>query len=223
MTEALYPAPWDLVGNGLIIMLKGKKQDARNNPLIPASVRDSLETPLSLLMLVNYHDSNAGPYHELLYVPGTAKFGARRLPTISNIWVSSMASVVNGRRNWGIPKEMAQFEWQGQVGQAQHIKASNPQGTFFEIGFKPWGPTLPVNTAWVPGMLKTLGQELDGQTFVFAPLAKGKARPAKIEHLQVDATVCPHLQASEVIGAFEIPHFEMRFPVAQTSDLAQAA
>ena len=69
-----------------------------------------------------------GPYDELALIPGTfgppasglktkiqdgmtvgKKLGVEKDMRITGIWVSSEASLVNGRRNWNIPKHMARF------------------------------------------------------------------------------------------------------------------
>lgn len=57
-----------------------------------------------LLAIIRYEDTDVGPYDELIVMPGyfvnphTGKRNAR----ISNIYVSTDASVWNGRRNWSM-------------------------------------------------------------------------------------------------------------------------
>lgn len=68
---------------------------------------------LGSVQIIRYLSSPLGPYDELTYVPGnmTYKVGASFIsgPSITRIYVSSAASIVNGRRNWNIPKELARF------------------------------------------------------------------------------------------------------------------
>ncbi|KAH7338332.1 hypothetical protein B0J17DRAFT_662121 [Rhizoctonia solani] len=70
---------------------------------------------LGTIQLIRYHSSPVGPYDELLYVPGQMnyKVGDSSVSglSITRIYVSSFASVVNGRRNWNIPKRLARFEF----------------------------------------------------------------------------------------------------------------
>ena len=48
----------------------------------------------------------------LLLIPGTMRFpDGRRYASFSRILVSTWDSVVNGRINWGIPKDRANFDW----------------------------------------------------------------------------------------------------------------
>ncbi len=57
---------------------------------------------LGAWILYRYTDAPVGPYDELIYVAGFFKTpGSKSLaPRITNIYVSSTASVWNGRRNW---------------------------------------------------------------------------------------------------------------------------
>jgi hypothetical protein len=169
---------------------------------------------LNLLMLVNYTQSDAGPYQELLFIPGTTLIAGKRLPTISNIFVSTEASVVNGRINWGIPKQRADFDWASS--EETRVTVGSGGSPFFQLDFQGQGLQFPVNTSWIPGLLKTLGQTWEGKHFIFSPKAKGRARRAKITHLNVAPGLFPEISAQQVLAAFEITSFDMEFPVPHT-------
>ncbi|KAL4790594.1 hypothetical protein BDV19DRAFT_382246 [Aspergillus venezuelensis] len=67
------------------------------------------------VMIVRYEETDVGPYDELIFIPGRAvnpnsEIGARDM-RISTIYVSTDASVWNGRRNWNIPKHRAIFDF----------------------------------------------------------------------------------------------------------------
>jgi hypothetical protein len=60
------------------------------------------ETWLKAVMIIRYEETDVGPYDELIFIPGRAanpKTGKKEM-RISNIYVSTDASVWNGRRNW---------------------------------------------------------------------------------------------------------------------------
>ena len=65
------------------------------------------------VLLVRYQHSPVGPYDELLILdhPLISKW---RLSSIPKIFVSTEISVQHGQQLWGIPKELATFEWQEQ-------------------------------------------------------------------------------------------------------------
>lgn len=119
-------------------------------------------------MLYRYASSPAGPYDELIYVAGV--FDSPRSKTrglrITNIYVSTEASVWNGRRNWNIPKHRADFTWshplRAKKFQTQTVSVSHPPsspmlkssngtattGPFFSAKMQQssWIPYLPLNT-----------------------------------------------------------------------------
>ncbi|RYG66149.1 hypothetical protein EON80_16000 [bacterium] len=66
-----------------------------------------------LRLLVNYHESPVGPYREHALV----SFGWRG-PSVTQMSVDSLNSVVWGRRNWGFPKVFEPLRW---VTKAKHI------------------------------------------------------------------------------------------------------
>lgn len=210
------PAPWTLNGHGLIVLMRSKADRLKADLRIPHTIRDQLKAPLSVLMYVNYTHSNAGPYQELLYIPGTAQFKNRRLPTISNIVVSSASSVKNGRINWGIPKQFCNFESSlGAGGSRQDIQLHQQGQAQFELAYTGKGFEFPITTGLIPGFLKTLGQHWQGQEFIYSPSARGKARFATLHTLNSLGEAFPETRLDEVKLAIEITRFEMTFPVPQ--------
>jgi len=70
-----------------------------------------------MVMLVQYTETPVGPYDELIYIAGKfslpdedgkTKIAGNR---ITRIYVSTKESTANGRRNWNIPKEVADFKY----------------------------------------------------------------------------------------------------------------
>src|SRR5262249_33742356 len=112
MTEAVAPAPWTLRGRAYISVLRCPDDLLDTRSFVPASLAGKRSrSPFATMMFVDYSESNVGPYHELLFIPGAFRFADGRLhPSISRIFVSSQSSVENGQRNWGIPKGRADFD-----------------------------------------------------------------------------------------------------------------
>ncbi|KAL4972649.1 hypothetical protein BDW66DRAFT_169443 [Aspergillus desertorum] len=85
---------------------------------------------LKAVMVIRYEDTDVGPYDELILIPGRAvnpETGKKEM-RISNIYVSTDASVWNGRRNWNIPKHRARFEW-APVGTDTALRVYHPENT----------------------------------------------------------------------------------------------
>ncbi|OKL60604.1 hypothetical protein UA08_04049 [Talaromyces atroroseus] len=97
------------------------------------------------LVIVRYQDSDVGPYDELIVSPGffVNPHTGKRYARITNIYVSTDASVWNGRRNWNIQKHRARFIWEPVGGKGdQLLKMYHPEDCT-----KPLNPKIPFFTA----------------------------------------------------------------------------
>jgi len=215
------PAPWVLRGRGYILAVKMPEDVLAACPHTPAALRASRRSPLSLAMLVDYAESPAGPYQELLFIPGTFNFQGERHPSISRIFVSTLDSVVNGRRNWGIPKDRCDFRIDWQEGGADSAELTGEDGRrIARLVLTARGPRLPMPGHWLPAGLRTLSQLWEGRQYTLAPSAKGKLRWARVLDWEFDAAQFPDLARGRCVAALQIPSFEMTFPEPVIRDWA---
>ena len=216
------PAPWELSGRGYISLLRFPQHSAAQDQFLPDSLHGKRAgSRTAWMMFVDYEHSDVGPYHELLFIPGSFPFedGKRHL-SISRIFVSSMDSVVNGQRNWGIPKELAQFEVRyGEQG-VDAVRVSQNGALIAELAFKHYPLPLPFSTALIPRSLRTLGQHHEGQTFVYTPSASGWIRPARLTHLQSNPALFPDLRGVTAPLSVKVQRFSMVFPVSAVFPLS---
>ncbi|KAJ0423277.1 hypothetical protein BJY00DRAFT_310407 [Aspergillus carlsbadensis] len=80
---------------------------------LPSGKSQFREGWLKAVMIVRYEETDVGPYDELILIPGRAvnPHSGKAELRISTIYVSTDASVWNGRRNWNIPKHRAVFDF----------------------------------------------------------------------------------------------------------------
>jgi len=215
------PAPWDLRGSAWIVALKLPAGSPARDAFLPPHMAGQGRSLASLLMYVDYLESGCGPYRELLFIPGAYPFeDGRRHFTISRIVVSTWDSVVNGRANWGIPKDRADFEVESGVagGREDRIRVVADDGReicslrLATLGF---APRLPVPGGMVPQRLRTLAQRFDGRTFYYAPASSGWLRPGRLLGWRFDPQLFPDLSAAAVVAVARVDSFRMRFPVAR--------
>ncbi|KAE8550477.1 hypothetical protein EYB25_006704 [Talaromyces marneffei] len=100
------------------------------------------------LLIIRYDDSDVGPYDEVMVIPGffVNPHTGKRHARISNIYVSTDASVWNGRRNWNIPKHRARFVFEPVGQRDQLVKIYHP-----EDSAAPLDPKRPFFTALLKG------------------------------------------------------------------------
>jgi hypothetical protein len=163
-------------------------------------------------MLLDYTSSDVGPYRELLYIPGILARGMRPVWTISRILVSTLASVENGRRNWGIPKELAAFDWLKE-GAGERVRVSTGGHVFLDAHLRHGRLGFPASAGFLPPFLRTLCQ-LQGGRFLFtAPSGRGRVTRARVEELHIDSSRFPDFGLRSPLLAIHLGGLEMRFPV----------
>lgn len=102
-------------------------------------------------MLIRYTSSPVGPYDELLYVPGRYLYRdgngtLKKAWRVTKIYVSTEESVVNGRINWGIPKNVANFDWTEDGGRSD-VSIALPDGSFIaELKIQQYGFAFPLDS-----------------------------------------------------------------------------
>lgn len=218
---ALAPAPWDLAGQGYMFALWMPRDVLDRGSFIPPQTPRAGRGRIAIAMFVDYASSDVGPYHELLYIPGKLRFGDEARLSISRIFVSSQASVVNGRLNWGIPKDRCDFDVR--YGARDQISLQTEDGhRFAEMELEAFGPRLPAPMQWTPRSWRTLSQVRDGKRFTYVPEASGHFRFARVRNWRFDPAVFPDLAQGRVLAAMKITDFRMRFPVSQIETLSAA-
>lgn len=215
------PAPWQLQGSAYICVLNCPPDLLENESFVSDSLRGRRQNNSPVLMMfVDYISSPVGPYHEILFIPGFFKFeDDTKHFSISRIFVSSQDSVINGRRNWGIPKELAQFEVEYANNDVDHVVVKREGKPAVELSFRSWPLPMPFTTAILPKSLITLRQHYDDVSFTFNPKARGWLRPARLTEIQVNSAEFPPIQLEHVKFVFKVTRFQMCFPEAIIKDL----
>ncbi len=209
------PAPWELTGRAYISVLRADSRILDEQSWVPDSLVGKRRSGLSLMMFVDYADSPAGPYHELLFIPGMYEFeDGRKRFSISRIFVSTMDSVINGQRNWGIPKDLADFDVHDD-GNHTHVVVRKNDTVIADLRYRAFGPPLPAPRGLLPKAWRTLAQHWEDQTFVYQPNAGGSARLAKTQDMQFDPAQFPDLSQARVLATVNLRRFNMTFPVSQ--------
>jgi len=209
-----YPAPWTLSGYGYIILYRFGTTFA--NQQAPGFLKGKAVPGFGSVMLVNYETSNCGPYGELLIIPGKYNYKEEKLHTISKIYVSSQDSVENGRANWGIPKELANFNFKPISKGLERVTVTNGalpgSAPIFEATFKSGFIPFPVNTALLPFPLL---QHLEGKAYQTTFKGRGIGRLVTMTDLKVSEEMFPDLTGIKPIAVIRVAPFHIMFPVAK--------
>ena len=217
MTTKIAPAPWQLTGQGYLIVVQLPKHVLDNESFIDPKLKSSRRGRLAYIAFADYQSSDVGPYHELLYVGGSLKFGQQRHHSISKIYVSTQDSIDNGQRNWGIPKEKAYFAVKYGTDNQDTVQMTTESGeTIAKLHFSHHLLRVPVNTRLAPTKLRTLAQDWQGQRLFFPLEAQGHIKPALLQEAHVDKRYFPDFTQGRVLACFKVTDFNLVFPVPKT-------
>lgn len=182
---------------------------------IPDYLMSEYRGGLGLVMLLDYRTSPIGAYQELLLIPGRFQFGRRRYYTITKIYVSSIPSVTNGRHNWGIPKELADFTVEKVDARTKQFRVSRGGIPFFDATLEAGILRLPVNTIMNPFPMRLLQRHEDTTFLSTEPSAGGVVSLGGLKRLEVDGSAFPDVSRQQLLGVVEVVNFRLRFPVPE--------
>lgn len=209
----IVPAPWLLNGNGLVMIYHFPQAFVQEHGFLADYQQPAYRGWLGAVILADYETSGVGPYRELLFIPGLFSFKNRLSLSISKIYVSTRRSVESGIENWGIPKELADFEILPDSDGSTLYRVSRAGQLFFQLRVGTWGPVFPITTRLIPG-LGLIQQHK--QTLLFTRLqASGKARLATTKNLYIDPAYFPDLSRQKPLLMLSIQAFRMAFPVPE--------
>jgi hypothetical protein len=209
------PAPWRLHGQGYILALWLPRRVLDGASFLPPELGASRRGNIAWAMFADYAAADVGPYRELLFIPGSVRFSDARRRSISRIFVSSEASAANARRNWGIPKECCDFRVRYGADRVDEVALARGGREFVRLRLRHYRPRVPLNGAWMPARLRTLGQLREGREYSYTPAATGHVAPARLLSAYIDPGCFPDIGAGRVVLALKATDFDLVFPAAR--------
>ena len=209
----IVPPPWHLQGKGYIFLFHFSREFVENNGFLAQYQQEAYNgSLLGTVMLVDYETSGVGPYKELLFVPGQMPFSKAPsgLWSISKIYVSSADSVWNGKENWGIPKELADFSITQLNAREEVFEIKTGEKVFFKAHLKKGRFNFPITTKFFP--LK-LAQKLRNDLVITNSPASGKASFAKLLDIKIDSQYFPDISKARLLAILAVKDFKMTFPL----------
>lgn len=195
-------ASWLLRGSGLAALYRARAD------LVPPDMRATFRGGMAAVLLLHYTRSPVGPYHELLYVGGFFSGGGGTHPRVTHILVDSPDSLRAGRDLWGLPKELAHFDWKDGF-----VRVEQQGQLVAEFAWHACGPRLPALSAPIPKAGRTLAQLWAGEVRLTRPQAVGQVRPARLSHKLVNPALFPDVERPLLTLA--LSEVRLRFPPAE--------
>lgn len=211
--DIIAPAPWLLEGKGIVMLYRFPGPFSRQYGFLERYQFKAFKGGIGAVMLVDYLKSDVGPYRELLFIPGLFRLGGRLSFSISRIYVSTYDSLWNGYKNWGIPKELADFQIKEQTDGSILWQVKKEDKTFFLSSVMPKKASIPINSSLIP--LSRICQEEKNQLLLTSPKVWGQARFATLQDIQSEQEYFPPVHLLKPLVTFSLEEFLMTFPPAQ--------
>lgn len=208
--------PWHLSGEGYIL----------NYWLTPRLIHSFQKFGLAKskigrlvqVMLVRYHTSPVGPYDELLFLDH-AFVGLKMHSNIPKIFVSSQSSVNEGRYHWGIPKELAQFEWEHTAQQVSCKITHQNETLSINLSLNDQKHSFPVSSDFVPSRFLNIEQQDQQFLYQFSPSFQGRLSYISQAAWMNTQNIFPDLSKATFLKGFYSTDFNLIFPESIKSKL----
>lgn len=212
-----YPPPWNLKGQGFLIPFLGKKEALLEKGFIADEDKQNFRGGLGAIMVVNYESSNVGPYYELLFIPGDfyfEKYPKKLFKKITKIYVSTNISIQEGRLNWAIPKEFANFSWENFQNKSKISVETESKESILNVELKRKFFSFPLTTKIYP---VTLLQKSDSGKLISTQFAgHGSGKICSILNWKANENLFINLDSiSKFSFALSADVFNIIFPIPE--------
>lgn len=129
---------WLPVGDKAHLMMVHLMDIVRVRPFIPEELNVKSVLPgktLGLVFMTSMGPESTLPYHEFIIAPALAEAGGRTGFYVTHIYVDNEKSQIGGRRNFGLDKQMAVFQWDWESGKAGNIHIMQDQSPLFTVRY----------------------------------------------------------------------------------------
>lgn len=204
--------PWHLHGNAFILNYWLTPNFIKSNQafhLAPSPIGRVIQ-----VILVRYEESPVGPYDELLILDHPL-MSKRRLSSIPKIYVSTETSVVNGQHFWGIPKQLAQFEWLIKDDVVYCNISFDQQEMSLCLQKYKHSQDFYINSHHVPARLLNIHQIWQGLHYQFSPQFRGKLAKLKQASWKNTLDIFPDFSQAKYLQSFYVPEFRLTLPTAK--------
>ena len=139
----------------------------------------------------------------------------QRLSSIAKIYVSTETSVVHGQHFWGIPKQLAEFEWVIKDDVAYCTISFEQQEMSLCLYKYKHSQTFYMNSHHLPARLLNIQQTWQGLHYQFSPQFRGKLCKLKQAAWKNTLDIFPDFSQAKYLHSFYVPEFQLTLPKAK--------
>jgi hypothetical protein len=116
-------------------------------PFVPEELTIKTVLPgktLGLVFMTSMGQESTLPYHEFIIAPAFVKAKKKSGFFVTHIFVDNEKSQTGGKNNFGLDKQMAEFNWDWKQGKDGHISITQESENVFSINYKAQLGRLPL-------------------------------------------------------------------------------
>jgi len=185
------PAPWNFTGQ----MWMGMFRSATPKEL-PGELKHLLDPHVFVVSLIRYLNGTLR-YDELAF-GSFVRLGVLPGLYVDHMWVDNQASLWGGRRIWGLPKNLANFVWDGST-----VRVADEQGLIAHISVDLRPARLPLVWTFLPAFGR-----LEQSWAYFFEIIGARLGNAGMQVLEWPARF-PPLQSNKPSVSFAVKPFEI--------------
>lgn len=211
-THMMHPPPWTLKGEAYIFNYWVSPQFLKHHKSF--GLTGSALGRMIQVLLIRYQHTPVDAYDELLILDHPL-ISKKVISTIPYIYVSSAISVEHGQALWGIPKQLAAFEWYNDAKQTVCQMHASAQMLSIHIEKFKNSRRFSVDSHYFPRALLHCQQRTSAQQFNFHLKFKGQLCRIKHANWQNTEGLFPDFNQARFLQGFHVTDFELYMPKAQ--------
>lgn len=141
---------WLPVGDKAHLMMIHLIDIERVKAFIPEELTITTVLPgktLGLVFMTSMGPESTLPYHEFIIAPALVKAGRKKGFYVTHIYVDNEKSQVGGKLDFGLDKQMAEFDWNWEPGKNGHVTVNKEGKNIISIMYKKQVGILPLRLA----------------------------------------------------------------------------
>ena len=205
-----YP-PWHCTAEAYILNYWASSQLL--NQAKAFNLQPSRQGHMLHVVLLRYQHTPIGAYDALFIVDHPIQ-QKQTHPSITQIFVSSQASLLHGQKFWGLPKQLAQFNWtKTNTGMYCQIQVDD-KSMMIQLNHAKNSASFYINSHQLPSHILHMQQSWQGQSYTFTPQFRGQMCKLKSVQWHDDLGLFPNFNQARYIDSFYLPQVQLILPEA---------
>lgn len=192
-------------GSGYIFAYYFDEEFINKDCFLTKDQKKSFEGGFGAVIYANYTESSAGPYQELLFIPGKFAVDGNESYVITKAYCSSAKAM---EQQVFCKKELADFNVEKNEDGTETIIITRDGKPIFRIAVQPWGFNIPMTSDVVKFPLVSVE---DGKTVTWDYNGSGTGSFAKIEAIGVRPAKFPDVALFSPLVGIHFENFNIEY------------